>query len=64
VTRAGQFEKLRPLLFTIARRILASVGEAEDAFEDSWLRDAPSTPSRPAPPTASAPHTSWPAAAQ
>jgi RNA polymerase sigma-70 factor, ECF subfamily len=38
VTRAEEFEELRPLLFSIAYRILGSVGEAEDAVQDTWLR--------------------------
>jgi RNA polymerase sigma-70 factor, ECF subfamily len=38
VTRAEEFEQLRPLLFSIAYRILGSVTEAEDAVQDTWLR--------------------------
>jgi RNA polymerase sigma-70 factor, ECF subfamily len=38
LTRAEEFEELRPLLFAIAYRILASVSEAEDAVQDTWLR--------------------------
>jgi RNA polymerase sigma-70 factor (ECF subfamily) len=38
MTRAGEFEELRPLLFSIAYRILGSVSEAEDAVQESWLR--------------------------
>jgi RNA polymerase sigma-70 factor (ECF subfamily) len=38
VTKAGEFEELRPLLFSIAYRILGSVGEAEDAVQETWLR--------------------------
>jgi RNA polymerase sigma-70 factor (ECF subfamily) len=46
VTRDEEFEELRPLLFSIAYRILGSVGEAEDAVQETWLRhDA--TPTRP-----------------
>lgn len=37
-SRAGEFERLRPLLFSIAYRILGSVGEAEDAVQETWLR--------------------------
>lgn len=32
------FEALRPLLFSIAYRILGSVAEAEDAVQETWLR--------------------------
>jgi RNA polymerase sigma-70 factor, ECF subfamily len=38
VTRDEEFEQLRPLLFSIAYRILGSVGEAEDAVQETWLR--------------------------
>jgi len=38
VSRAEEFEQLRPLLFSIAYRILGSVSEAEDAVQESWLR--------------------------
>lgn len=38
MTRAQEFEELRPLLFAIAYRILGSVSEAEDAVQESWLR--------------------------
>ncbi|GAA1580125.1 RNA polymerase sigma-70 factor [Kribbella karoonensis] len=41
-----QFEDLRPLLFSIAYRILGSVSEAEDAVQDTWLRYA-ATPVEP-----------------
>jgi RNA polymerase sigma-70 factor (ECF subfamily) len=45
MTRAEEFEQLRPLLFSIAYRILGSVTEAEDAVQESWLRwDASPTP--------------------
>ncbi|MFG3256520.1 RNA polymerase sigma-70 factor [Streptomyces sp. NPDC048172] len=37
-TRTAEFEELRPLLFSIAYRILGSVTEAEDAVQDAWLR--------------------------
>ena len=37
-TRLAQFEELRPLLFSIAYRILGSVAEAEDAVQETWLR--------------------------
>ncbi|NGO75294.1 RNA polymerase sigma-70 factor [Streptomyces sp. YC504] len=36
--RAEEFERLRPLLFSISYRILGSVGEAEDAVQETWLR--------------------------
>jgi RNA polymerase sigma-70 factor, ECF subfamily len=38
MTRAEEFEQLRPLLFAIAYRILGSVSEAEDAVQEAWLR--------------------------
>jgi RNA polymerase sigma-70 factor (ECF subfamily) len=38
VTRTQEFEELRPLLFSIAYRILSSVSEAEDAVQETWLR--------------------------
>jgi RNA polymerase sigma-70 factor (ECF subfamily) len=38
VTRTEEFEQLRPLLFSIAYRILSSVSEAEDAVQETWLR--------------------------
>lgn len=36
--RAREFQELRPLLFSIAYRILGSVTEAEDVVQDTWLR--------------------------
>ncbi|MGZ0147529.1 RNA polymerase sigma-70 factor [Kribbella sp. WER1] len=39
-SKEEQFEELRPLLFSIAYRILGSVSEAEDAVQDTWLRYA------------------------
>jgi RNA polymerase sigma-70 factor (ECF subfamily) len=36
--RAEEFEQLRPLLFSIAYRLLGSVAEAEDAVQETWLR--------------------------
>ena len=36
--RAEEFEELRPLLFSIAYRMLGSVSEAEDAVQETWLR--------------------------
>jgi RNA polymerase sigma-70 factor (ECF subfamily) len=46
MTRSEEFEELRPLLFSIAYRILGSVTEAEDAVQESWLRyaDSPTQP--------------------
>jgi RNA polymerase sigma-70 factor (ECF subfamily) len=38
MTKAEEFEELRPLLFSIAYRILGSVAEAEDAVQETWLR--------------------------
>ena len=40
MTRVEDFEELRPLLFSIAYRILGTVGEAEDAVQETWLRHA------------------------
>jgi RNA polymerase sigma-70 factor, ECF subfamily len=37
MTRAEEFEQLRPLLFSIAYRLLGSVSEAEDAVQETWL---------------------------
>ncbi|WP_432190547.1 sigma factor [Streptomyces sp. Tue6028] len=38
MSRAEEFEKLRPPLFAIAYRILGSVSEAEDAVQEAQLR--------------------------
>ncbi|MFE2496428.1 RNA polymerase sigma-70 factor [Streptomyces scopuliridis] len=38
MSKVEDFEELRPLLFSIAYRILGSVGEAEDAVQETWLR--------------------------
>jgi len=38
LTRTEEFERLRPLLFAIAYRLLGSVSEAEDAVRETWLR--------------------------
>ncbi|HEX6498055.1 MAG TPA: RNA polymerase sigma-70 factor [Micromonosporaceae bacterium] len=46
MTRTEEFEELRPLLFSIAYRILGSVSEAEDAVQETWLRYQTS-PTRP-----------------
>lgn len=40
MSRAEEFEQLRPLLFSIAYRILGTVSEAEDAVQETWLRFA------------------------
>ncbi|MFE6685776.1 RNA polymerase sigma-70 factor [Streptomyces sp. NPDC057743] len=43
--KVREFEDLRPLLFSIAYRILGSVSEAEDAVQETWLRfDGSTTP--------------------
>ncbi|GAA1155777.1 RNA polymerase sigma-70 factor [Kribbella jejuensis] len=46
-TRDQEFEQLRPLLSSIAYRILGSVSEAEDAVQETWVRYAAS-PTQPA----------------
>ncbi len=38
MSRVEEFEELRPLLFSIAYRLLGSVAEAEDAVQETWLR--------------------------
>jgi RNA polymerase sigma-70 factor (ECF subfamily) len=43
MTKIQEFEQLRPLLFSIAYRILGSVSEAEDAVQETWLRYDTST---------------------
>ncbi|MCX5273716.1 RNA polymerase sigma-70 factor [Streptomyces virginiae] len=44
MSKVEEFEELRPLLFSIAYRMLGSVSEAEDAVQETWLRfDASAT---------------------
>ncbi|AWN24984.1 RNA polymerase sigma-70 factor [Streptomyces sp. NEAU-S7GS2] len=43
MSKVEEFEELRPLLFSIAYRILGSVSEAEDAVQETWLRFDTST---------------------
>ncbi|MEV0534141.1 RNA polymerase sigma-70 factor [Kitasatospora sp. NPDC050463] len=38
MSEVEEFEELRPLLFSIAYRVLGSVSEAEDAVQETWLR--------------------------
>ena len=38
MSRTEEFEELRPLLFSLAYRLLGSVGEAEDVVQEAWLR--------------------------
>ncbi|QNP75976.1 RNA polymerase sigma-70 factor [Streptomyces roseirectus] len=40
--KAEEFQELRPLLFSLAYRLLGSVSEAEDAVQETWLRYAAS----------------------
>lgn len=49
MSRVEDFEELRPLLFSIAYRILGTVDEAEDAVQETWLRyaDAGTEPDSP-----------------
>jgi RNA polymerase sigma-70 factor, ECF subfamily len=49
MTQTAEFEELRPLLFSIAYRILGSVAEAEDAVQETWLRyeSSPTVPTSP-----------------
>ncbi len=51
MSRIDVFEELRPLLFSIAYRLLGSVAEAEDAVQETWLRFE-ATPTEPRSPKA------------
>jgi len=51
MNRIAEFEELRPLLFSIAYRLLGSVAEAEDAVQETWVRYE-SSPTRPTSPKA------------
>ena len=47
MSKLDDFQELRPMLFSIAYRILGSVTEAEDAVQETWLRyDASETEPR------------------
>lgn len=48
MSRIEEFERLRPLLFSIAHRILGGVSEAEDAVRETWLRYEAEPPAKPA----------------
>ena len=51
MNRTEEFEELRPLLFSLAYRLLGSVAEAEDALQEAWLRYE-TTPTEPRSPKA------------
>ncbi len=51
MSRTEEFEELRPLLFSLAYRLLGSVAEAEDAVQEAWLRYE-TTPTQPQSPKA------------
>src|SRR5437667_516126 len=38
IWQTEQFEALRPQLQSVAYRMLGSIGEAEDAVQEAWLR--------------------------
>lgn len=51
MNRTEEFEELRPLLFSLAYRLLSSVAEAEDVVQEAWLRYQ-AVPERPRSPKA------------
>jgi RNA polymerase sigma-70 factor, ECF subfamily len=44
MTDVGEFQSYRPLLFSIAYRMLGSASDAEDVVQDAWLRYADGAP--------------------
>src|SRR4051794_19576040 len=44
MTDASEFQSYRPLLFSIAYRMLGSANDAEDVVQDAWLRYAEGAP--------------------
>jgi RNA polymerase sigma-70 factor (ECF subfamily) len=44
VTGVGEFQSYRPLLFSIAYRMLGSAADADDVVQDAWLRYADARP--------------------
>jgi RNA polymerase sigma-70 factor (TIGR02957 family) len=44
MAEVDDFERLRPLLFSIAYRMLGSAAEAEDVVQDTWLRYSAARP--------------------
>ncbi|MEQ4206778.1 RNA polymerase sigma-70 factor [Actinopolymorpha sp. B9G3] len=51
MSRTEEFEELRPLMFSLAYRLLGSVAEVEDVMQEAWLRYQ-STPTQPRSPKA------------